>query len=129
MGLFDNDLQRLTESAMDAAWYKQQTISHNISNIDTPNYKAKNVDFGVIFDEEKNKFKYHQDHLYGLLDRDAPKLGVSTTYETSTNQTLNGNNVDMEKEALELADVQYQYSTLIDRMNNNYSMIRAALLR
>ena len=52
---------------------------------------------------------------------------VRTTYETNTNQILNGNNVDIEKEASELADVQYQYSTMIDYMNSQYAMIRTAI--
>ena len=56
-------------------------------------------------------------------------LKVATTYETNTNQLLNGNNVDIENEQLDLADVQYQYSALMDQMNNNYSMIRTAITK
>ena len=28
---------------MDALWQKQQVISHNIANVETPGYKAKHV--------------------------------------------------------------------------------------
>ena len=56
-------------------------------------------------------------------------LKVVTTYETNTDLLLNGNNVDMEKEALDLADVQYQYSALMDQMNNNYRIMRSAIAR
>ena len=66
---------------------------------------------------------------YKISHNSKPVFSVSTTYETNTNQTLNGNNVDMEKEALDLADTQYQYSALIDQMNNNYSMIRSAIIK
>ncbi len=124
MGLFDSNIQRLTEQAMDAAWYKQRVISHNIANADTPDYKAKNVSFGVYFDEQICKCKYHTAQQE---KKNPPCVTVSTTYESDTNQTLNGNNVDMEKEALALADVQYQYSTLIDRMNSSYRMMRTAV--
>ncbi|MGN1101281.1 MAG: hypothetical protein ACI4RG_03755, partial [Huintestinicola sp.] len=52
---------------------------------------------------------------------------VNTTYETNTSQLLNGNNVDIEKEGLELVDVKYQYQTMIDYMNSQYTMIRRAI--
>ena len=130
MGLFDSATMNLAEQALDATWYKQRVISHNISNVDTPDYKAKTVEFGLIL-EQKCKCKYHNgiDHdkcRHGSSD-EPPKLSVITTYETDTNQILDGNNVDMEKEQGALADAQYQYSALIDYMNSRYSMIKSAL--
>ncbi len=125
MGLFDSKIQSLSEQALDAAWYKQQVISNNIANSSTPDYKAKTVEFGIIL-KEKCKCRYH------TPDEDKGgdiSLSVSTTYETNTNQLLNGNNVDMEKEQLDLADVQYQYSAMMDQMNNNYAMIRSAITK
>lgn len=123
MGLFDGTIQSLSEQALDAAWYKQQVISNNIANASTPDFKAKTVEFGIIL-EEKCRCKYHTPD-----DKETkqPRVTVSTTMETNTELLLNGNNVDMEKEALDLADVQYQYSALLDHMNTNYSMIRAAI--
>ncbi|MCM1523102.1 MAG: hypothetical protein NC120_01480 [Ruminococcus sp.] len=154
MGLFDTAAIKLTEQGLDAAWYKQQVISHNLSNISTPDYKAKTVDFGLIL-KEKMKCPYHgykacDDDLItkrvmkereereemqsatvtgsgASSGNDKDLLWVTTTYETNTNQILNGNNVDMEKEARAMADVQYQYGTMIDYMNSQYSMIRTAI--
>lgn len=123
MGLFDSKIQSLSEQALDATWYKQQVISNNIANNDTPDFKAKTVEFGIIL-KEKCKCRYHTPDEGKEGD---VSLSVSTTYETNTNQILDGNNVDMEKEALALADAQYQYSALIDQMNNNYSIIRSAI--
>lgn len=131
MGLFDSVTMNLAEQALDATWYKQQVIRHNIANIDTPDYKAKTVEFGFIL-KEKCKCKYHEgiehDECRHFTDTDEPpKLSVVTTYETDTNQILDGNNVDIEKEEGALADAQYQYSALIDYMNHRYSLIRSAI--
>ncbi len=125
MGLFDGTVQKLSEQTLDAAWYKQQVISNNIANSSTPGYKAKSVEFGIIL-QEKCRCVYHTPDEE---DDTEPKITVVTTQETNTNQLLNENNVDMEKEALDLADVQYQYATMLDHMNNNYSMIRSALVK
>lgn len=134
MGLFDSATHNLAEQALDATWYKQQVITHNIANVDTPDYKAKTVEFGLIL-KEKCDCTYHDGIKGGLYHKNSSPLGedgklhltVTTTYETDTNQILDGNNVDMEKEQTALADAQYQYSALTDYLNNNYAMIRSAI--
>lgn len=132
MGLFDSNAHNLAEQALDATWYKQRVINHNISNSDTPNYKAKTVEFKLIL-EDMCDCKYHEGitqghrHNGGKKITDPPKLSVITTYETNTAQILDGNNVDMEKEQNALTNAQYQYSALTDYINNNYSMIRKAI--
>ncbi|MGN1090739.1 MAG: flagellar basal body rod protein FlgB [Huintestinicola sp.] len=130
MGLFDGAAFVLTEQGLDAAWYKQQVISHNIANVTTPDYKAKTVNFGLVL-EKTAKCKYH-DNTGCPYDSTREKekrdpVWVTTTYETDTNQLLNGNNVDIEKEGLALVDVKYQYQTMIDYMNSQYAMIRSAI--
>ncbi len=134
MGLFDSVTHNLAEQALDATWYKQQVIGHNISNVDTPDYKAKTVEFGLIL-KQKCDCIYHNGIKDGLYHTGISPLGsdgrlhldVITTYETDTNQILDGNNVDMEKEQTALADAQYQFSALTDYLNNNYQMIRKAV--
>lgn len=130
MGLFNSVTHTLAEQALDATWYKQQVITNNIANCDTPDYKAKTVEFGLIL-KEKCKCKYHEgikdDHFHAGNSDEPVQLTVTTTYETNTNQILDGNNVDMEKEQTALADAQYQYSALTDYLNNNYAMIRSAI--
>ncbi len=133
MGLFDSVTHNLAEQALDATWYKQRVITNNIANSDTPDYKAKTVEFSLLL-KEKCKCKYHEgiedDNFHRRDDRESTdpiELKVVTTYETDTNQILDGNNVDMEKEQTALADAQYQYSALTDYLNNNYTMIRSAL--
>ena len=131
MGLFESGAHSLAEQALDATWYKQRVINHNIANVDTPDFKAKTVNFDIILKEAKCKCKYHKGitshECHTDNSNEPPKLSVITTYETNTNQILDGNNVDMEKEQLALADAHYQYSALIDYLNNNYAMIRRAI--
>lgn len=114
MGLFDGTTYKLMEQGLDASWYKQQIISNNIANNDTYNFKAKTVSFGIVLDQ-------------AMGSDSEPSVKVETSCEENTNQTLNGNNVDMEKETLALADAQYQYSAMIDYMNAQYKMIRTAI--
>jgi flagellar basal-body rod protein FlgB len=118
MGLFDGSSFKLVEQGLDASWYKQKVISNNIANVDTYNFKAKTVNFGIVLDKALGKNENGSEEPY---------VKVETTCEENTVQTLNGNNVDMEKETLALADAQYQYSSMIDYMNAQYKMIRTAI--
>lgn len=125
MALFQNTPFKLMEQGLDAVWYKQKVISHNISNDDTPNYKAKNVDFSLVLAEEQCKCKYHSAEQ--KKDTSPVSLKVTTSTDRDTNFTLNENNVNVETEAMKLADAQYQYSAIIDHINNEFDMISAAL--
>lgn len=122
MALFGNTSFRIMEQGLDNVWYKQKIISQNIANVSTPNYKAKTVHFGTVL-REKCKCRYHDTpQEEARLD-----MTVRVTEESNTTQRLDGNNVDMEKEAVALSDAQYQYSTLIDKTINEFNMIRTAL--
>lgn len=125
MALLDNTSFGLLEQGLDATWYKQKVISQNIANNDTPDYKAKTVDFKLVLKKKCDcSYHSHSDENCGKSEL-APVIEVTT--ESDTRQVIDGNNVDMEKEALALADAQYQYSAIIDQMNGTMSMLRSAL--
>lgn len=128
MALFDNTSFRLLEKGLDGVWYKMQVTAQNITNVDTPNYKAKKVSFETLLQEETCKCVYHPDD--GTAKNGQPiDFAVVTTSDPLTNQTLNENNVDMELEQANLLDQQYQYSQLINQINNEFNMIKASLAR
>lgn len=120
MGLFDGAVFKIAEQGLDASWYQQRVISNNIANVDTPDFKAKTVSFGLVLDRViHSKIQDKQDDRLGVR--------IVETYETNTNQILDGNNVDIEKESSALVDAQYQYSTMIDYLNSRYRLIRTAI--
>ena len=50
MDLFSGTISNL-EKALNYSATKQKVISQNIANVDTPNYKAKDVTFKAAFNE------------------------------------------------------------------------------
>ena len=138
MALFDNTSFRFLEQGMGMVWQKQRIISQNIANDSTPGYKARTVDFDLVL-EEKCKCVYHPEtphddeeevdgRLIGRAGGKSPlELKLVVTTEGNTNQTLDGNNVDIEKEAIALADAQLQYNTLSEKIMNEFAMIKTAL--
>ncbi len=109
MDLFKNTAFRSTEQAMDYLWLKQQTISHNIANATTPGYKAQRVDFENMLSAETVK------------DKESELLKVMVYEDTATSMRLDGNNVDMDRESIELAKAQIQYDYLLRKITGQFT--------
>lgn len=117
----------ILDKAADAGWLRQQAISNNIANQDTPRYKRQDVDFEGVLERELGKSKYktldekvrniHMEHLNADIYVDAP----------SYDYRLDENNVDPEQEYVQLASAQIKYNALIDSMNEEFSRIKSVI--
>ncbi len=100
------------QKGLDAAWLKTKIISSNIANYDTPGYKAKNVDFAEVMSKYSEAGKKTQ-ASYRTVVYDDP----------STSMRVDGNNVSMEKEQLELWKTYSQYAYMIDKISGEYNKL------
>ena len=115
------------DKAADASWSRNDVITNNISNADTPNYKRKDRSFQG----------YLQAELAGtntttLNDRikDVELSSLNATAYTdmaNLSYRLDGNNVDIDTENVELASNQLMYQALINSISNEFDMIKAAM--
>ena len=127
MNLFHGTIQSL-ENTLNYATAKQQAISTNISNVDTPNYRAKDVVFkNVLNDALSNTVegkKTNANHLSFGND-------ISSSYQMITRQQTtfnhNGNNVDVNKEMADLAKNQIYYQALVDRINGKFNNLQTVI--
>ena len=86
----------------------------NIANIDTPDYKYKYVTFENTLDE-----KIDGGRKYNF------RAKVSEVEETEV--LVDGNNVDVDKENLELYSTYLQSSAIIRKMNSSIADLRYVL--
>lgn len=117
------------ENSLDYASMKNKTIADNIANVDTPNYKAKNVSFkNVLHTELQRGFETKRTDDRHI---DFSAQTGDQTYKTTTNRTTmynhNGNNVDIDKEMAELAENQIYYQALVDRINGKFSSLQSVV--
>lgn len=123
MKLFSNSIQSL-ENALIYSSLKQKAISNNIANVDTPNYKAQEVNFKTELDRatlKANRF----DTRHFEFKRGSSNIELNTKATTSYNH--NGNNVDIDKEMAEMAQNQIYYNVLVDRMNGKFNSLKEVL--
>lgn len=118
MALFDTNAFRVIEQGMSVLWQKQQVISQNIANADTPDYNCKYLDFaGILRDKLRSN---------GTVDVEL-NLVQRLFIDRVTDDQPDGNNVDSDTQQAELAKAQLQYDTLINSMNGNFSRVRTAM--
>ncbi|MGX7014673.1 flagellar basal body rod protein FlgB [Vagococcus silagei] len=118
----------LIRQAMDAANLRQQTISNNLANINTPNFKVERV----VFEDKLKDAVNNQVNL--PLTRTNQRhvdprgtLGPEVLKRTNTSTKENGNNVDIEMEMAEKAANEFYYNSLVRQINGQYNMLNTVI--
>lgn len=123
------DYINVLDKAADASWLRETAITHNLANIDTPGYKRMDVDFQSVLEKELGMSKYTSlDKKVRGLNRDLSGLTVSTYTDSSNfSYRLDGNNVDVDTENVELASEQIRYEALTSSINSQFNCMKAAI--
>ena len=123
------DYTNILDKAADASWMRENVITNNIANIDTPGYKRQDVDFESVLQKALGKTKYSSlDKKVRELNQDLGKL-TTTSYTDAANYSyrLDRNNVDENTENAELASESLRYQLLITAITNNFSRMQTVL--
>jgi flagellar basal-body rod protein FlgB len=112
----------ILEKALDAAWLRNEVISNNIANVDTPGYKRKTVKFEEFLNNELKNSKISK----GQTKLQSPDIVVATDYSTLSYRS-DGNNVDIENEMAELAANTLRYNVLVQKMNGDFQNLRRVI--
>ncbi len=114
----------LTQKSLDFLWEKQKVTMNNIANDDTPGFKAQYV----TFEEEMRKRLSGGEHKTASKIHDEilnSNILIKNTNNESTR--LDGNNVNVDVENVEMARTTLQYEYLLKAFNNDYTRLRTAI--
>jgi len=123
------DYINIMDKAADASWKRENVITNNIANADTPGYKRQDVEFESVLERELGSSKYVSlDKKVRRLNSDLSGLDVSP-YTDSANYSyrLDGNNVDVDTEQVELASEQLRYELLTTAINEEFTRMKIVL--
>lgn len=113
------------QQATDASWLRNSILANNIANVDTPNYKRKDVQFETYLIEQLAGGDSMDEYV------DAMDLSTleATIYTDNSNLSyrLDGNNVDIDTENAELAKNQIKYNVMTDAISQEFSRLRTAI--
>jgi len=103
-------------------------LANNIANADTPNYKARDITFDSMFNNEKNKLYLAVDnkrHISGVSEFGDGDNGL--LYRNPSQPSLDGNTVDMQREKAEYAKNSLQFDTSFMFLDRKISGMKKAL--
>ncbi|MEI4768583.1 flagellar basal body rod protein FlgB [Psychrobacillus sp. FJAT-51614] len=126
MSIFGGTISDL-ERGLNFSALKQKTIAQNIANVDTPNYKAKSVNFADVFSDAKQSIisanRTNEKHFNFQM-----KVSTPGVYNYSNfRYNHNGNGVDMDKEQANLATNQIYYNALVDRVSGKLNTLQTVI--
>lgn len=119
------DVETLLQTGLGVANLRSQTISSNIANLNTPDYKAKRIAFEGMLQQAVGPEKLMTDnprHI-GNLANIQPKIFT----ENGTKVRSNGNNVDLDTEMVAQAQNGIFYNTMVAQLNGRYQMMNYIL--
>ena len=115
------------DKAADASWIRNNAIANNIANVDTPGYKRQDVNF------EEQLRKAMKNSRYTSIDErvanvDLERLDPITYRDHSTlSYRLDGNNVDIDTENVQLASNQIRYQGLTDSITKHFEGLQLVM--
>lgn len=119
------------EKSLDAALLRNEAVSQNIANVDTPGYKRKTVAFEEYLNDATagriKGIRSHPEHIplgqKNVEDIDM-KIGVDGG---SNSMRLDGNNVDIEIEMAEMAKNTIRYNVMAQKISGEFSKIKSVI--
>ncbi len=118
------DYINVLTKAADASWTRESLLANNISNVDTPGYKRQDIDFESVLSQELGRCKHSSlDEKMSELHMDHLDPQVYTDYENYSYR-LDGNNVDIDTEQVELASEQIKYQALTQGITSEFQRMQ-----
>ena len=114
------------EKACDASWMRNSAIANNLANVDTPGFKSQYITFEEELDKrisEANKIRRSSRHSVYEAIGDTQSW-LNTTWDESSR--LDGNNVDMDQEQVEIVRAAYEYQYMLNSLNNDITRLKSA---
>lgn len=129
MKIFDRTVQAL-EKTLDLRAQKQNVISSNIANAETPGYQAKAFDFEQSLSRALTLDDAPMDRTDSAHMSAGGEVGnvIAEIYADPNNEVReDGNTVNRDKEMMSLAENQILYNTAADLVKKKLALLRYAI--
>ncbi len=136
MNSFVNSVD-LLHRELDVQSLRYQVTANNIANSEVPNYKRQSVNFESELkrafesrDNSHNAFKMQttdERHIKSEAPRDWRKVEPRRVTDYTTTESPNGNNVNVEEEAMNIAQIQMQYRLLSQLEDFQFGQVDIAM--
>ncbi len=129
----DQDLH-FAQTALSLRARRQEVIASNLANSDTPNYKARDINFSTALKSALGGVggpvtlaTTSPGHISGPGGSAGGSGGAALMYRSSLQPSLDGNTVDPDVERANFADNAMHYQFLIESMGSTFHLMSLAV--
>ncbi len=128
--IFDNPTSLLLNKSMDTATLRNSVIADNIANVDTPNFKRREVLFQEKLQNTLNNNKSLDMRVTNnrhILMESKNNLEPEIRQTREISYRNDGNNVDIDVESALMAKNKLHYDALAQTMDKEIKLLRLAI--
>ena len=121
------DYINVLDKTADASWIRNEVLSNNLANVNTPNYKRQDVAF------ERELERALGNSRYKTMDAKVADLKISRlkarpyTDYSNFSYRMDGNNVDIDTENVTLAANQLKYQGVMLGIKSEFTNLQTAM--
>ncbi len=131
-----DNLLNFHQQALNLRGIRQQLLASNIANGDTPNYKARDIDFTSTLQAALAQGGSASDPASVLATTSPGHIGAAAQgsldsaavlYRSADQNSIDGNTVDMDTERAQFADNAVHYEANLTMLNHQIKTMLAAI--
>jgi flagellar basal-body rod protein FlgB len=129
--LFTDDSIRAAKLALDGLSSRQQAISRNLANVDTPGYRAQSVDFESALKQVFNKQSSLnlQTTRTGHMAAPAQTASFRLVDRPGGSFRADQNNVDIDVELTDMSETGIQYQAVAESLIKKLQLLKTIASR
>ena len=126
--LFDSTME-FTARAMDWSYRRQRLLASNLANLNTPGYKARDLDFARVMAETAGRLepqrlgRTHPTHIASV----AGEPSAAHAVPRADQGRLDGNTVDLAREMAAVSENGYLYQALQRSLGQKLKLLKQAI--
>ncbi len=107
---------------------RTELLASNLANVDTPNFKARDIDFRAAMDKaHHNQLQLKATQSGHIQDPAASTGGVPVQFRVPNQPALDGNTVNAETEKSQFSENAVQYQATLHFLSSKFSSLKATL--
>lgn len=119
------------QTALNVRTARQEILSSNVANVDTPNFKARDIDFTSVLSaalsSNSNKTGLTTTSPMHLTSSEENSIVSQALYRVPLQPSADGNTVDMDAERARFADNSIKYDAGLTFINGQIRNLMSAI--
>ncbi len=122
MSLFRDGTMDDLIKGMNAAALRHQVTANNLANLNTPGFQRSDVSFEGQLQKARQQLEtpLARTHERHLPQQPPPGIEPVIKTDTTTIRRIDGNNVDIEREMLNMVSNQLRYNSYTQQLNTRF---------